>query len=80
VVHREDGELGSSAVRVTAPIELGSVAAVHVDGAGAADDVAAAAEVVEEALAGDPDAQFTVDSAEDHQLEWYDVTELETLT
>jgi hypothetical protein len=42
--------------------------------------VAAAAEVVEEALAGDPDAQFTVDSAEDHQLEWYDVTELETLT
>jgi hypothetical protein len=80
LVHREDGELGSSAVRVTAPIELRSVAAIHVDSAGAADDVAAAVGVVEEALAGDPDAQFTVDGAEDHELEWYDVSELDTLT
>ena len=31
----------------------------------------AAVDVVEEALAGDPDAQFTVDGAEDHELEWY---------
>ena len=42
-------------------------------------DVAAAADVVEEALAGDPDAQFTVDGAEDHELEWYDVSELDGL-
>ena len=41
--------------------------------------MAAAAEVVAEALAGDPDAQFTVDGAEDHELEWYDVTELDLL-
>ena len=41
--------------------------------------VAAAADVVEEALAGDPDAQFTVDGAEDHELEWYAVSELDQL-
>ena len=34
---------------------------------------------VEAAAAGDKDAQFTVDGAEDHELEWYDVTELDQL-
>lgn len=69
-------ELGSSAVVLTAPVPLGSVAAIHVDDPGAGTDVAAAAVVIEEALAGDPDAQFTVDAAEDHELAWYDVSEL----
>jgi hypothetical protein len=78
-VLRDDPELGSSVVRLATPILLSTVAAIHLDGAGAADDVAAAAHVVEEALAGDPDAQFIVDGAEDHELEWYDVSELETL-
>ncbi|HEX6497836.1 MAG TPA: hypothetical protein VF054_02260 [Micromonosporaceae bacterium] len=72
-------ELGSSLVRLSAPVPLSAVAAIHVDGADAEEDVAAAAAVVEEAAAGDPDAQFTVDSAEDHELEWYDVSELDTL-
>ncbi|GAA4450482.1 DUF6912 family protein [Phytohabitans houttuyneae] len=78
-VTREDRELGSSEVRLAAPVPLAAVAAIHIDGQGAADDIAAAADVVEEALAGDPDAQFTVDGAEDHELEWYDVSELETI-
>lgn len=78
-VQRADRELGSSTVRLTAPVRLSDVAAIHVDGVEAAGDVAAAADVVEEALAGDPDAQFTVDSAEDHALEWYDVSELDIL-
>ena len=78
-VGREDRELGSSEVRLAAPVPLAAVAAIHIDGEGAVDDIAAAADVVEEALAGDPDAQFTVDGAEDHELEWYDVSELETL-
>jgi hypothetical protein len=78
-VRREDRELGSSAVVVVSPVPLGAVAAIHVDGAGAVDAVAAAVDVVEEALAGDPDAQFTVDGAEDHELEWYDATELDSL-
>ena len=78
-VGRVGGELGSSVVRLTAPVPVKTVAAIHVDGAEAVDDVAAAAEVVAEAQAGDPDAQFTVDGAEDHELEWYDVSELELL-
>ncbi len=72
-------KLGSSAVTVNDPIAMAAVAAVHVDGKSAEADVAAAAEVVEAAAAGDADAQFTIDSAEDHELEWYDVTEIEAL-
>ncbi|GII23581.1 DUF6912 family protein [Planosporangium mesophilum] len=71
-----DQELGSSLVWVLGAVPLSAVAAVHVDGADAEGDVAAAADVVVEAIAGDPDAQFTVDGAEDHELEWYDPSEL----
>jgi hypothetical protein len=71
-------ELGSSTVRLR-EVSLKEVASIHVDAADAAEQVAAAAEVVEEAQAGDPDAQFTVDGAEDHELEWYDVAELDDL-
>jgi hypothetical protein len=78
-VKREEVELGSSTVRLPEPVALGDVAAIHVDGADAAEDLAAAVDVVEEALAGDPDAQFTVDGAEDHELEWYAVSELDQL-
>jgi hypothetical protein len=74
-----DVELGSSTIRLSQPVALTEVAAIHVDGAAAADEVGAAADVVEEALAGDPDAQFTVDGAEDHELEWYAVSELDQL-
>ncbi|MDG4793157.1 hypothetical protein [Micromonospora sp. WMMD1082] len=78
-IGRGDGELGSSVVELRAPVPVSAVAAIHVDGADAAADIAAAAQVVLEALAGDPDAQFTVDGAEDHELEWYDASELESL-
>lgn len=78
-VRREDPELGSSIVRLTEPVPLPAIAAIHVDAPEAETDVAAAAEVVEEALVGDPDAQFTVDSAEAHALAWYDVSELDSL-
>jgi hypothetical protein len=76
---REDVELGSSTVRLPGPLALADVASIHVDDPDAAEEIAAAAEMVEEALAGDPDAQFTVDGAEDHQLAWYAVTELDEL-
>ena len=69
-------ELGSSLVEVPGAVPLSAVAAVHVDGVQAEQQVAAAADVVEEAVAGDPDAQFTVDGAEDHELEWYAPSEL----
>ena len=74
-----DPDLGSSAVRLAGPVPLTAVAAIHVDAPGAEPDVDAAAQVVEEAVAGDPDAQFTVDGAEDHELAWYDVSELDEL-
>jgi hypothetical protein len=79
-LRRGDAELGSSLVDVTTAVPLAAVASIHVDGAEAEVDVAAAANVVEEAAAGDPDAQFTVDGAEDHELEWYDPSELGQLT
>jgi hypothetical protein len=66
-------------VRLPKPVSLAEVASIHVDSSDAAEQVAAAADVVEEALAGDPDAQFTVDGAEDHELEWYAVSELDEL-
>jgi hypothetical protein len=77
---REEVELGSSEVRLPQPISLREVASIHVDSTSVAEEVAAAADVVDEAAAGDPDAQFTVDGAEDHELEWYAVTELDELT
>ncbi|MFG1895708.1 DUF6912 family protein [Micromonospora zamorensis] len=78
-VGRGDGELGSSLVTLADAVPVGAIAAIHVDGADAVEDVTAAADVVTEAAAGDPDAQFAVDGAEDHELEWYDVTELDLL-
>jgi hypothetical protein len=69
--------LGGSVVRLGAEISLAQVAAVHVDGRDAEDTVRAAVEVAVKAAAGDADAQFTVDGAEDHELEWYDVSELD---
>jgi hypothetical protein len=74
-----DPELGSSSVRLAGLVPLTALAAIHVDGSDAEPDVAAAAEVVDQAAAGDPDAQFTVDGVEDHELEWYDVSELDQL-
>jgi len=76
VLRQGDQELGSSLVSVSSAVPLAAVAAIHVDSADAELDVAAAADVVDEAAAGDPDAQFTVDGAEDHELEWYDPSEL----
>jgi hypothetical protein len=78
-VRRTDRELGSSHVAVVGAVPLVAVAAIHVDGADAQDDVAAAVTVVDSAVAGDPDAQFVVDGAEDHELEWYDPTEISEL-
>ena len=70
------GELGSSEVRLTGPVSLGAVASVHVDDEDAMADVTAAVEVVEQALAGDDDARFTVDGAAGHELMWYATQEL----
>ncbi|HEY2670452.1 MAG TPA: hypothetical protein VGJ07_08770, partial [Rugosimonospora sp.] len=59
---RMDQELGSSVIGLAGPVPLGAVAAIHVDDVQAEPEVAAAAKVVEDAMAGDVDAQFTVDA------------------
>ena len=74
-----DRDLGSSVVRLGEQVTMAEVASIHVDGKAAEPDVRAAADAVVEAVAGDPDAQFTVDGAEDHELEWYDPSELDQL-
>src|SRR5690606_39778458 len=53
-VEVEDQPLGSSLVRLRSPVPLSAVAAIHIDGAAAEPDVAAAAEAYEAAQAGDP--------------------------
>ncbi|MFI5872058.1 DUF6912 family protein [Streptomyces sp. NPDC051445] len=58
-------------VRVTGAVPLTKVAAVHVDAGEAEADVTAAAEALTAADAGDDDAQFVVDGAEDHELLWF---------
>ncbi|MGY0231014.1 DUF6912 family protein [Longispora urticae] len=76
---KPEQELGSSLVELSSPVGLKAVVSLHVDDADAAPDVTAAVDVILEALAGDEDAQFTVDGTEDHDLAWFDVSELDQL-
>ncbi len=69
-------DLDDGAVRLDAALPVAAVVAVHVDTAEAADAVRAAAAVVDAADLGDPDAEFVLGEVEDHQLAWYDPTEL----
>ncbi|MBE9375847.1 hypothetical protein IQ251_15455 [Saccharopolyspora sp. HNM0983] len=64
-------DLDSAVVRLSGPIGWKQVAAVHVDTAEAEDAVRAAAEVIDAADLGDPDADFVLGEAEDHELAWY---------
>ncbi|OLF19097.1 DUF6912 family protein [Actinophytocola xanthii] len=69
-------DLDSAVVRLTGPVSLSQVAAVHLDTEDAEPAVRAAAEVIDEADLGDPDAEFTLGDAEDHELAWYATEEL----
>lgn len=69
-------DLDDGAVRLSGPLPLESVVAVHVDTAEAAAAVTAAAAVVDAADLGDADAEFVLGDAEDHELAWYDPSEL----
>ncbi|WP_353648388.1 hypothetical protein ABLG96_16325 [Nakamurella sp. A5-74] len=68
-----------AAVRVDAEITWRQVAAVHLDGADAADAVRAAVAVVDEADLDDPDAEFVVGEAESYELAWYAPDEIRFL-
>lgn len=69
-------DLDDAVVSVPGPVPITAVAAVHVDLAEAQTAVRAAAEVVTAADLGDPDAEFTIGDAEDHQMAWYAPAEL----
>ncbi|MEV6150930.1 hypothetical protein AB0L53_11380 [Nonomuraea sp. NPDC052129] len=66
-------------VRVTAPVPLGKVAAVHVDDLYAIPDIQAAVAALPAADEGDDDARFTVDGAEAHELMWFATQEIPDL-
>ena len=58
-------------VRVTVPVSMNMIAAVHLDGQDAEPAVRAAADAVLEADLGSDDAKFLLDEAEGHELLWY---------
>ena len=63
-------------VLISAVVPLRRVASGHVDDLVAVADVAAAADALRAAEAGDDDARFVVDGAEGHELLWYATQEL----
>jgi hypothetical protein len=63
-------------VRLAAPVSLSRAAAVHMDADDAEPDIIVAAEALGAADAGDEDARFVVDGAEDHELLWYATQEI----
>jgi hypothetical protein len=69
----------AAAVQVAVAVPVAALAAGHVDDLAAVADVTAAACAITAADAGDDDASFAVDSAEDHELAWYATQELPDL-
>jgi len=66
-------------VQITAPVPLDRVGSGHIDDPEAMEDVASAVAALDAADAGDQDAQFVVDGAEGHELEWFATQELQYL-
>lgn len=77
--HEDAALLG--AVALAEPLALAKAASVHADAdeAEVLADVAAAVAAVAAAEAGDEDARFTVDGAEDHELLWFATQEVPEL-
>lgn len=69
-------DLDFSVVKLGGPVPMKVVAAVHLDTEEAEAAVRAASAVVDEADLGDPDAEFVLGDAEDHDLAWYAPQEL----
>ena len=69
-------DLDAAVVRLSRPVQLSEVAAVHVDGAEAEVAVRAAVRVIDEADMGEHDAEFVLGEAADHELAWYATQEL----
>ena len=68
--------LDDGAVRIAGSVPLEKVAAVHIDDEDAEYAVRQASEAVDAADMGDLDAEFLIGEAEDHELAWYDPSEI----
>lgn len=69
-------EMGESVVKLSAPVSLEDVAAIHVDIADAEEATKRATELIDAADLGDQDAELAVGDAQDNYLAFYDPTEL----
>jgi len=69
-------DLDPAVVRLDGAVTVTQIAAVHLDTEDAEPAVRAAVEVIDAADLGDPDAEFTLGDAEDHELAWYATEEL----
>ncbi|WKK61016.1 hypothetical protein QYQ98_08255 [Corynebacterium sp. P3-F1] len=69
-------EMGESVVKLSAPVTLEDVAAIHVDIADAEEATKRATELIDAADLGDQDAELAVGDAQDNYLAFYDPTEL----
>ena len=85
-VEMPDHQVGAGAgldepglVEISGPVPVRAVASGLVDDAEAVPDVGAAIAALASADAGDVDAQFVVDSADGHELQWYATQELAEL-
>ncbi|MEP6853192.1 MAG: hypothetical protein ABJA87_11125 [bacterium] len=72
-------DLDRGAVRISQPVSVRAVAALHIDDEDAEDVIARAAAVVLEADLGSASAQESVDDAEGFELSWYAPDELPAL-
>jgi hypothetical protein len=69
-------DLDDGAVRISGGVPMEKIASVHVDTEDAVHAVRQAAAAVDSADMGDLDAEFLVGEAEDHELAWYDPSEV----
>ena len=72
-------DMGESVVKVSGPVELKDVAAVHVDVREAEDATKRATELIDAADLGDEDAELAVGDAQDNYMAFYDPSELPVL-
>ncbi|WP_257160143.1 DUF6912 family protein [Corynebacterium cystitidis] len=69
-------EMGESVVKVSGPVQLEDVAAIHVDLEEAEEATAAAIAQIDAADLGDQDAELAIGDAQDYYLAFYDPSEL----
>jgi hypothetical protein len=69
-------DLDNAVVRLSGPVRLKDIAAIHLDAPEAEEAITAAAAVIDAADMGDEDAEFVLGDAEDHDLAWYATQEL----